>query len=391
MATSSTSDGRIFFQGLDELRALASLAVVVHHVELYKHRGGIASLYESPLAALISNLGEHGVHTFFVLSGFLITYLLLVEKEKYSRIDLAKFYFRRALRIWPVYYLTLFLSFWVVPVVAHRVSALQAETYYFSRVVQLQDSFILTLSLFILFLPNLALLLKPPVVGASQAWSIGVEEQFYLIWPQLVQRLSGSILLCLFVMIAIVYPCAGQLLSLVMPRLGDFANLAIKLLPIHLMAIGAFGSTVLFQHSRPIEGLLKSKIMFSVASISLVTSLCFKVPATVFAILVMFVITFVIQEGFRFNLRSRILRRIGVISYGVYMYHSLVMYVCFAAANSVLAISTTSAVYHTVVYLSVLALTLLVSTLSYTFIERPFIEYKKTWLTVVASGSRGER
>jgi len=58
--------------------------------------------------------GEYGVHIFFVISGFLITTLLLREREKFSRISLRDFYIRRALRIWPLYYATVALYIVVV-------------------------------------------------------------------------------------------------------------------------------------------------------------------------------------------------------------------------------------------------------------------------------------
>ena len=72
----------MYFKGLDELRAIAAFAVVFHHLELFKKREGKFSLYDIPLfKPFISNLGHNGVICFFVLSGFLITYLLLIEKK----------------------------------------------------------------------------------------------------------------------------------------------------------------------------------------------------------------------------------------------------------------------------------------------------------------------
>ena len=59
--------------------------------------------------------GFMGVNFFFVLSGFLITYLLLSEKKSFGKISIGNFYLRRMLRIWPVYYLTLIIGFIAVP------------------------------------------------------------------------------------------------------------------------------------------------------------------------------------------------------------------------------------------------------------------------------------
>ena len=108
---------KIFFNGLNELRAIAALAVIFHHIELYKFTSGISSLYDlnDLFRFFIQKLGRNGVLLFFVLSGFLITYLLIVEKKKTKEISIKKFYLRRVLRIWPLYFLILIIGFFLVP------------------------------------------------------------------------------------------------------------------------------------------------------------------------------------------------------------------------------------------------------------------------------------
>jgi peptidoglycan/LPS O-acetylase OafA/YrhL len=74
---------KIFFNGLNELRAFAALSVIFHHIELFKNSDHINSLLDSIyFSYFIEKLGKNGVYLFFVLSGFLITYLLLLEKGK---------------------------------------------------------------------------------------------------------------------------------------------------------------------------------------------------------------------------------------------------------------------------------------------------------------------
>ncbi len=77
---------KVYFKGLAEIRALAALWGIFHHLELYKHRGEISSLYDTPFNYFISHLGKNGVYIFFVLSGFLITYLLLTEKKSKEKL-----------------------------------------------------------------------------------------------------------------------------------------------------------------------------------------------------------------------------------------------------------------------------------------------------------------
>lgn len=97
-----------YFKNLDTLRALAAIIVVIGHVEFFKKNNSIPNLIESDF--IIFPNGHLAVVLFFVLSGFLITYLLTIEKESGS-ISFKKFYMRRILRIWPLYYLIIFLSF----------------------------------------------------------------------------------------------------------------------------------------------------------------------------------------------------------------------------------------------------------------------------------------
>ena len=150
------------FKGLDALRAIAALAVVFSHIEVHKSYHGIPTII-SKLSIRIAD-GHIAVILFFVLSGFLITYLLVKEKEKKGKISLKKFYLRRIFRIWPLYYLIIFLS------------------YLFFNSNYSKESVLLCLSIF----PNIAQAFGHGWPTSPQIWSIGVEEQFYLLWPILV-------------------------------------------------------------------------------------------------------------------------------------------------------------------------------------------------------------
>src|SRR5580698_6867484 len=132
---------------LDSVRGLAVLLVLVHNTDIYP------SLH----LGLITNAGWSGVDLFFVLSGFLITGILIDTKEAQNYFS--SFYARRMLRIFPLYYAVLTL---LVIVALHP-----TQIYYY------------------LYLSNWLILLKdgwqPNVAG--HFWSLAVEEQFYLIWP----------------------------------------------------------------------------------------------------------------------------------------------------------------------------------------------------------------
>ena len=160
----------VHFPGLHGLRFFAALAVAVSHVELLKQYLGYPNRYDSPA---LYELGRLSVTFFFVLSGFLITYLLLVEKESSGAIAVRAFYLRRVLRIWPLYYGYLLLAMVLLPLVWAMPQPL-AET--LGR----------HLFPFLTFTGNFSYAYFPAVQYAGHLWTISTEEQFYLMVPILV-------------------------------------------------------------------------------------------------------------------------------------------------------------------------------------------------------------
>ena len=162
-----SSRGLKYMPQLDGLRAIAVLMVMAEHWTSYSHR-------------LYIHWGAYGVQLFFVLSGYLITGILLNCRDtKHSRLqELRIFYIRRFLRIFPIFYLTLGVTF-IIGFSAVR------ETFWWH----------------FFYLSNLFLGLRTDVWGyVNHLWSLSVEEQFYLIWPWLMlfvspQRLKRAIVL----------------------------------------------------------------------------------------------------------------------------------------------------------------------------------------------------
>ena len=109
---SSEPKTKIQFPNLNALRFLAAAAVIVHHVELTKAFLGLPNIAG---VRAIPVIGPLGVVLFFVLSGFLITYLLLVEERTAGRISIRRFYTRRILRIWPLYYVVVSAGLFLLP------------------------------------------------------------------------------------------------------------------------------------------------------------------------------------------------------------------------------------------------------------------------------------
>ncbi len=167
-----------YFPNLDGLRFIAFAVVFFYHAFIYfkpPHLEGFEKTFDFLFILFTFNdhAGQIGVDFFFVLSGFLITYLILNEIEIRKKFSLFKFYGRRILRIWPMYYFSLFIGFIIFP-------------YLLSLVGLVPVNSDMNVWNFVLFLANFDIFLHgypSPVLGVH--WSVAIEEQFYLLWPLL--------------------------------------------------------------------------------------------------------------------------------------------------------------------------------------------------------------
>jgi peptidoglycan/LPS O-acetylase OafA/YrhL len=156
----------MYFPNLDGLRFFAFLAVFFAH-SFWAEFDYIRNNEAFILLKHIAYTGVLGVNFFFVLSGFLITYLLLEEQANSNKIDILAFYIRRILKIWPLYYLVVFIGFVVVPTVQSLLGQPTPEKGH--------------LIYYLAFIGNFDV--KPTSAVLGVLWSIAVEEQFYLVWP----------------------------------------------------------------------------------------------------------------------------------------------------------------------------------------------------------------
>jgi peptidoglycan/LPS O-acetylase OafA/YrhL len=162
--------------GLDVLRLFAFLLVFFHHIipRTPESYGPQITKTAADLFAAVGNACGFGLPLFFFLSAYLITKLLLLEHERTGRIHLASFYVRRCLRIWPLYFFGLTIGIGI---------ALASRTF--------QD--LPMFGFFIAFIGNFYFLNHPwPSNPMSPLWSLSVEEQFYLILPALLIFLRPS-------------------------------------------------------------------------------------------------------------------------------------------------------------------------------------------------------
>ncbi len=165
-----------YFPSLDGLRFFAFFVVFLHHaLPNPENPYGFANFF----LTLLKKNGWVGVDLFFVLSGFLITSLLLKERSQFGKFSLKNFWIRRALRIWPLYYLALINGFLLTPII--YTNFFNENVYTAQRLYELTHQ----LPLYLTFLGNWSVVLYSysSFFNISHLWTISVEEQFYLLWP----------------------------------------------------------------------------------------------------------------------------------------------------------------------------------------------------------------
>lgn len=368
---------KIFFKGLDELRAIAAFGVIVHHIEQFKKLDGI-DVFGPSFHYLVHNLGKASVHLFFVLSGFLITFLLFHEKQKNGRIHIKKFYLRRIYRIWPLYYIIMFIGFVVIPYITdfsyfEHVSEL-------TRVIKNTDNYTTTnILLYISFLPQFA----KPVLGSAQAWSIGVEEQFYLFIPLAMHFLTRTWFLRLLIVGLLTY----VLTSIFAFDYLDYESMLYKIFEyfkIQYLTIGAIGGYFYFFHFELIRTYTSSKYLYGLLVVSIIILMSvpifsLRIQHLILSIGFLVLILMSINNRNSIAIRSESLAYLGKISYGIYMYHQFIIFLTMPIVNKYVDNHINGGfIYNLMLYTFTYILTILVSILSYKYLESKFITIKNT-------------
>jgi peptidoglycan/LPS O-acetylase OafA/YrhL len=317
-----------YFNGLNALRFFAAYLVVLHHAEQIRMKNQIFNLKDFSLF----NNGGIAVTFFFVLSGFLISFLLLREQKETNNISIKKFYVRRILRIWPLYFLLVFLGTLVIPFVLDLINNPYEMPYTFKDVI-LYYIFFSPFMVHVLFGHHL---LEP-------LWSIGVEELFYIIWAPLFKFLNKHLLLIIFSTIAIKIT-----IKIIALQLGHYPNISrvINMLQFESMATGGLAAYIIYNRKKEIEScfifskpiqiilfayifsrllgnqfLSESSILFDyLFNTQIISNLLLTCS---FAWLI--VNTSINQESI-LKLNNKAFDFLGNISYGIYMYHMIVVF-----------------------------------------------------------------
>lgn len=169
---------KLYFKNLDGLRFILALIVFFGHSRLGETLIAISPFdFLDRIIRLIS-AGDLAVSFFFTLSGFLITFLIIDEKENTQVFNIWNFYIRRILRIWPLFYLVLGFTFFIYPVLKVQLGYTDQNPYHF-----FYQAFFLS-NFDNINIDEQGLVGVAPMM-ISINWSIAIEEQFYLFWPLL--------------------------------------------------------------------------------------------------------------------------------------------------------------------------------------------------------------
>jgi peptidoglycan/LPS O-acetylase OafA/YrhL len=347
------------FPGFDALRIYAALSVVIGHTN--RNFGGIRSTPANiPLLDLLFMDTQSAVNVFLVLSGFLITYLIFREQSTAARLDTRRFYLRRILRTWPLYYLTVFIGLCVVPWLLGASAGVPASNPW---------SILLVLAL----MPNFTTGVSPAL---EHLWCIGLQNQFYLIWPAVTRPPAGRFLRIVFGILIVKVAITPVILGM---RIDSITNIFYGL-RFECFAIGALGAYLVHTDHpwlRFFRGVPARIAGLAGMAILAIRDLPLSEPAILFSSCIFFLVILNLSSGAGTNRRpaGRGWAFFGEISYGVYMFHYPLLYIALQAFR--LAGIPEGASHSIILHAAVTGGSVLLAALSYLFFERPFLQLKK--------------
>ena len=343
------------------MRFCAFLLVFIAHSDLDVSSLSWRQPHLAKLYLAVHDAGFSGVTLFFCLSSYLITELLLRENERTGSIHFRDFYFRRILRIWPLYF---FFLLCVRPIAGIFIPGEHFSGHY--------------LAAFLLLVGNWQCVLHgwPPSVAAP-LWSISIEEQFYLIWPFTVSRLryylpSVALLMLLVANLVRIYMAVHP-----GPDPDMWASTLARLDPFALGALLAY-----FLHGRSINlSTLDRLLLISLGAILLLVlgrvgghmgkaGLVFYPIEGIACSLLLFA-TWRPVRTWQPGPLGRGFIYLGRISYGLYVFHLLFLTLLAARLSHFLAREV-----------SAFAITIAAASLSYAFLEKPFLRLKQRFTYV---------
>jgi peptidoglycan/LPS O-acetylase OafA/YrhL len=354
MKTRCTSN--YYLPELDALRFFAFFLVFLSHTVPGEEAFWAQTHLPSATAHWIVGFaagGAFGVDLFFALSSFLITSLLLRERDASGTIDVTAFYMRRILRIWPLYFVFLLI---VTPLMSH---VLPDENMPFKYIAA-----------FALLAGNWACVLWGyPHSIASPLWSVSIEEQFYLVWPWIVRRWATNLVTvsCVFLAVSFIVRISLVAEGAVHPQI--WCNTLARLDPI---ACGAILAVIAKRREISLSGVTRAVLLvFAIATFAIagrygdftgIKSLI-TLPAVTAACVALILATLGLP-----GLQPFVY--LGRISYGLYVFH-LMFVMLFDVTH------TLDPADRVIRIIGTLLATIATAALSYYVLERFFLRWKE--------------
>jgi peptidoglycan/LPS O-acetylase OafA/YrhL len=360
------SETKVYFKGLDGVRAIAALSVLFSHVTMsFQYFGLNAHVFGtnedgSPRTTFLAGFG---VTIFFTLSGFLITYFLLRELAEKGKIDIIGFFRRRILRIWPLYFLVF------------GITILTLEAY---GIEYRED----LLWHYVFFYSNLSFSQGIEITGLGHYWSLAVEEQFYLTWPlfMLIKKYFLASLIALIVCLILFK--VGLRIRDIRELNGEFSPLYsfLNVTRFQCILIGALGAYAYQSDWVVVKQLVRNKLVqliciavFLLLLLNLYHVLSVIDNEIISVISILFILTQITVERPILSLERKVLMYLGRISYGIYLWNPIVLfYLCkwFQFEEE----ATLSS--YLFIYLLSFGCTIGLSALAFKFVESPFLRLK---------------
>lgn len=376
--TNESTNKRIYFEHLDYVRFIAALMVVVYHsyiayVGWYSNLGILSNFtYQtlSPVGAkvdsVIRNLGI-GVDVFFLLSGFLITYILLEEKKRYNKINIFKFIVRRTFRIWPLYFFIIAISPFIVKMVESETPNYLAN---------------------ILFVNNFAAIKSHLwTFPFSHFWSICVEEHFYIVWPFIIAFTPRKAMLYVFSLI-ILFSVAFKMhlfTSVSEPWFPLYLNTISR---IDILVVGAIGAY--FYSQKPFTFKLNRWLRISIY-IALIVAFALE-PMNLWeniwnagfrrlfftSFIALLLLDFNFNPDYKHVFKPKsIFHYFGKISYGIYMYSNILNLIV------IKEVMWRFDLHNPYIYFALtISLSIIIPIISYELMEKHFLKLNKRFRMV---------
>jgi peptidoglycan/LPS O-acetylase OafA/YrhL len=374
----------VYFPGLNGVRFIAAFLVLLDHTELFKGYFGYKVFWPEKTSA---HLGSLGVTIFFVLSGYLITYLLLMEKR--SSISIKNFYIRRILRIWPLYYLIVVLSFFIIPHINFFSVPFYTE--------DINQNFALKLTLFSCLVANVAFVFLPTVAFGNVLWSVSVEEQFYLIWPHIIKYFKNTLLALISLLAIYMIVRTGITIDLLSIKkfLPHGIDELMERTRISCMIIGGIGAYIVFNKISFITNIIFSRYIqiavlatFMLIFFDLIHFPFYGLVKTEFTafVIMLCLLNISCNPKSLVKLENFFFIFLGKISYGIYVYHLFAVVICIRLFSNFYPSSFGSSHYLWDISLlvSITILTILIANISYVFLESKILKRKIKYSTVIS-------